>query len=144
MYLLLFILFLKLMASDIVPPLASQVNPQEIPIISESKHTCPCSRERKNLCRGGIYVDYYYNAPYSGYPKDEAYLPPSDSVPVIIEKLTLIRDGVKEFVIGANAQESPAQKALYVKTNFAKVKFLLQAIDKAAKKAKAADEKMPE
>lgn len=139
---LLFILFLKLIVTDNLPP----PKPQEIPIVSESQKACPCSQsqEQTNLCRGGIYVDYYYNAPYSGYPKDATYPPSVDSVPVIIEKLSSIRDSIKEFVSGANSQESNAKKALYIKNDFSKIKFLLQAVHKAAKKANIRETTTPD
>lgn len=136
MYLLFIFIFLKLITTDIVTPIPE---PQEIPVVSASQHTCPCSLAKANLCRGGIYVDYYYNAPYSGYPRDAAYLPPVDSVPVIIEKLTLIRDTVKEFISGANAKKSDAKKALYVKDHFSNVKYLLHAVHVAARKANATE-----
>ena len=140
MYLLFFI-FLKLIITDTFPP---PTEPQEIPVVSESQKTCPCSQEKTNLCRGGIYVDYYYNAPYSGYPKDSTYPPPIDSVPVIIEKLTSIRDSIKEFVSGSNSQESNAKKALYVKNEFSNIKFLLQAVHKAATKANITETTTPD
>ena len=109
--------------------------PQEIPIVSETKNTCPCSQAKVNLCRGGIYVDYYYNPPYSGYPKDATYLPPVDSIPNIVTNLTFIRDVVKDFIKQVNSQDTDDKKAIYVKDNYSYVQYLLQAVDKAAKKA---------
>jgi hypothetical protein len=138
---LFFILFLKLIATETDTESetvnAPTVQPQEIPIVSESKNTCPCSRERTNVCRGGVYVDYYYNAPYSGYPKDSSYLPPVESIPVIVTELTSIRDMVKKFIKKVNKKESNNKKALYVKDNYSKVHYLLQAVEKAARKAKS-------
>lgn len=110
------------------------VNPDnitEFPTINSE--SCPCSHNQNQLCRGGIYVDHYYNAPYSGYPANYTYLPPESSIPVIIDRLTTIRQIVKEFVQGSAREDSPAKKAIYVKNNFSKVKHLLFAVNKASK-----------
>lgn len=104
-----------------------------LPTAVANENNCPCAASDTNSpCRGGIYVDYYYNAPYSGYPANSSYLPPVDSVPVILEKLTKVRDIVKEFVQGAKEEDSEVKRAVFVKNNFGKVQFVLQAINKAA------------
>lgn len=135
---LLFILFLKLITSDSVN--VNIPEPEAIPIVSEVKNECPCSLAKANLCRGGIYVDYYYNPPYSGYPKDATYLPPVDSIPVIVANLTSIRDTVKNFIKKVTKKDSNDKKAIYVKDNYSKVQHLLQAVDRAARKANVAEE----
>lgn len=130
MILLLFIL--PIISANIYP--VNSDNVPEIPIVSGD--TCPCAQNQNQHCRGGLYVDHYYNAPYSGYPANSTYLPPVDSMPLIIQRLKSIRDSVKQFVTDAEREKSPVKKAIYVKTNFSKVKHLLHDINKASKRKK--------
>lgn len=117
--------------------LLNMANSAEIPVISESKATCPCTHSQNSPCRGGIYIDYYYKPPYSGYPENSSYLPPHETVPVIIDRLTEMRDVVKDFVASAANESSNVQKALFVKNNFSKVHFILAAISRAANSTNA-------
>lgn len=103
-----------------------------IPSVKLQESSCPCSRGGKNICQGGPYVDYYYNAPYSGSPPNYSYLPPIESLPAIYSQLTIIRDGVKGFLDGTNQANDSVHKALYVKENFKNIQHLLQAVDFAA------------
>lgn len=114
--------------------IASSTLSNEIPLptSSSTNENCPCASSQQGVCRGGLYVDYYYYEPYSGYPANSSYLPPEDSVPVIVERLTDIRDTVKSFIQEANGEDSDVKKAIYVKNNFAKVQYILQAVNNAA------------
>lgn len=104
--------------------------------ISNEFDSCPCAKRFKfrsqNSCRSGLYIDYYYNAPYSGYPANSTYSPSITSAAQIILKLTEIRNTIKSFLTRVGNEGSSGQRALFVKNNFDKVQFILQAIDKAA------------
>lgn len=113
--------------------LLSTTNPENIPVVSESNGTCSCAQNQNSSpCRGGIYIDYYYKPPYSGYPESSSYLPPKEAVPDIIKRLTKMRNVVKDFVKHAEKNSSNVKKALYVKNNFGKVHYILKAISAAA------------
>lgn len=115
-----------------------------IPVVpvAKSSSTCACaaagsagfqsSANQNAACRPAHYIDYYYREPYSGYPKHRNYLPPEETVPVIVERLTNIRNDVKGFVAALRREPDNVKKAIYVKTNFRTVKYLLKAINRAA------------
>ena len=94
--------------------------------------SCSSSGSSSNPCRGGLYVYYYYNAPYSGYPANSSHLPEVDAVPIIVEKLTSIRDTLKSFLQALSNEGSDVQRAIYVKNNFGNVQYILEAINNSA------------
>ena len=93
---------------------------------------CTCTRKGLTPCSGGMYVDYYYNEPYVGSPRDSQYLPPEETVPEIIQRVTHIRDTIGEFLNTFDQQGENAKKALWMRQNFDQVRHLLRAVDKAA------------
>ena len=93
---------------------------------------CACSRKGLRPCEGGMYVDYYYKKPFVGHPRDSQYLPPEDTVPDILERVTSIRDTVQDFLNTFNQQSDNPSKALWMRQNFEQVRYLLRAVDRAA------------
>ena len=114
---------------QIVPSLSVQ-----IPVISSGPvASCPCAASGSSgPCNPSIYIDYYYNPPYTGYPANSSYLPPADSIPSIVNRLTSIRDLVKNFVQSAKNEKDDVKQALYIKNNYGDIHYLLKAISKAA------------
>ncbi len=80
----------------------------------------------------GMYVDYYYRVPYVGHPRDSQYLPPQDTVPEIIQRVTSIRDSIRDFLNTFDQQGDKLKKALWMRQSFEQVRHLLRAMDKAA------------
>ena len=117
-------------AIQVVPSLSVQI--PVIPIPS----SCPCAAaavsDASGPCKPSIYIDYYYNPPFSGYPANASYLPPAESIPAIIERLTSIRDITKNFVHSTKQEKDDVKEALYIKNNFGNVHHILKAISKAA------------
>lgn len=96
--------------------------------------SCPCRRDGLRPCSGSVYVDYYYNPPYVGAPRDPHYLPPEESVPKIVQNVTNIRDLVNDFLNTYNQQSDNSHKALWLYQNFNQVRYLIRAVDRAANK----------
>ena len=105
-----------------------------IPLIENVPVSCPCAAASSNSgpCHPSIYHDYYYNPPYTGYAANSSYFPPSDSIPAIIERLTDIRDTVNSFVKAAKEEHSDTKQALYIKSNYKNVHYILKSISKAS------------
>lgn len=97
-----------------------------------AQEECTCVKKGLRPCQGGMYIDYYYNEPYTGSPMDSQYLPPEDTVPEIIERVTAIRDKIRDFLNSFNQQGDNPKKALWMRQNFEQVRHLLMAVDKAA------------
>ncbi len=79
-----------------------------------------------------MYVDYYYKVPFVGHPRDSQYLPPVETVPDIIERVTSIRDHVADFLNSYSQKDGKSKKALYMRQNFDQVRYLLRGVDRAA------------
>lgn len=118
---------------QIVPSLSVNV-----PLIDNAAASCPCAAGAgagtSGPCRPSIFIDYYYNAPYTGYPANSSYLPPSDSIPPIIDRLTSIRNSVRNFVQSVSREQDDIRQALYIKKNYGNVHYLLKAISEASNK----------
>jgi len=109
-----------------------------IPLIENVQASCSCAAASpgSSPCHPLIYIDYYYNPPYTGYPANSSYLPPSDSIPVIVDRLTNIRDVVKNFVQSTKQEDSDIKQALYIKNNYETIHYILKAISKASNTTK--------